>query len=248
MRTLITGTTSGIGRAIALRTLADGHDVIAVNRRGLDESELLAGASHFTLDISDPAAVRKLLVDLMKRGELPEIFMLNAGVNAPDNVSLFDCEVFRRVMEINLMGTMTFVGAASELGLKNRRFIAFSSTTSIVPNPGHIGYFLAKKGLYDAFRLLHQTIPHNDYKVAVLGPIHSNIMRNSPPLTGLNNTIFKLLAVSSEKAAEAIVALTRSHRRVLYFPLRSVVFYWCVRVVLFFLPALYTGARTRGRG
>lgn len=248
MRTLITGTTSGIGRAIALQTLADGHDVIAVNRRSLDESESLDGARHFTLDISDPSAVRQLFADLLEHGDLPEVFMLNAGINMPDNLSRFDIDVFRHVMEIDLMGAMSFVGAASELGLKNRRFVAFSSTTIIVPNPGHIGYFLAKKGLYDAFRLLRKTDAQNDYKVAVLGPIHSNIMRDSPPLIGLNKTIFRLLAASSEKAAEAIVAFSRSHRRALYFPFKAVAFYWCVRIVLFFLPALYAGSRTRGRG
>jgi len=223
--------------------LAGGDAVIAVNRRVVGDSEQLAGASHVTVDIADIDAVKELLANLEASKSLPDVFMLNAGINVPDNTGRFDFATFRRIMDVDLMGGLTFVGAAADLGLRNRTFVSFSSTSNIVPNPGHIGYFLAKKGLYDAFRLLRQTNPDNEYKVAVLGPVHSNIMRDSPPLDGLKKKIFEFLAVSSEEAAAAMVAFAKSQRRVLNYPLAAVAFYHFVRFVLFFVPSLYSGTR-----
>ncbi len=246
MRILITGTTSGIGRAVAKQFLTNGDSVIAVNRRDLSDSETLPGASHLRLNISDPATVKELLSSLESSDSLPDIFILNAGINVPDNVGRFDFATFQRVMDVDLMGALTFVGAAADLSLRNRTFVALSSTSNIVPNPGHIGYYLAKKGLYDAFGLLRKTNPDNEYKVAVLGPVHSNIMRDSPPLDGLKKKIFDFLAVSSEEAAAAMVAFAKSRRRALNYPLAAVAFYHFVRFVLFFMPTLYSGTRSGG--
>src|SRR5690242_5597483 len=80
---LVTGATSGIGRAVAFRLAADGADVIAVGRdetRGAEvvgEIAALGGRARFVAaDISDPDSIRALTRHV---GEV-DILVNNAGL------------------------------------------------------------------------------------------------------------------------------------------------------------------------
>jgi NAD(P)-dependent dehydrogenase (short-subunit alcohol dehydrogenase family) len=243
-RVLITGTSSGIGAELFKRYLAQGIEVIAVNRRD-PTGEASAKARFYRLDICDADAVLALLRGLEAENLLPDVFILNAGINKPDNVDRFDFRTYQEVMDIDLRGTMTFLGAAAALGLKGRSFVGLSSTSNIIANPGNLGYYLSKCAVKSAFDVMRKADPANRYKTVILGPVHTSIMRYSAPLTGLKKAIFDALAVSAGEAAVAIMRFVPSPRATLYFTLRSVLFYYLMRAVLLVFPGLYGGSRKR---
>lgn len=220
-----------------------GVRVIAVNRRSDPQLEKECPAKYVQADICDPLAVRNLLETLDREGIRPELMVLNAGINRADNVERFDYGTFHEVMRINLDGVLTFVSAAHALGWKGCTFAAMSSTSNIIPNPGHVAYALSKKALKEAFSLLAKNDPENTYKTVVLGPVYTNISAGYAPLQGVQKKIFDALAVSSEEAASKCLRFFGGSRSVFPYPFRAIAFYYSVRVLLCIFPGLYKGTR-----
>ncbi len=74
---LITGATSGIGRALKDRLLAEGHELIIVSRTGAKNK---AGVTAYACDLSDPHAVVALCSNLKARHPDISIIINNAAV------------------------------------------------------------------------------------------------------------------------------------------------------------------------
>lgn len=239
---LITGTTSGMGLSLMKHYLALGRRVIAVNRREVPHlRETYPQVRWECLDITSPEAVTECLRDLQRQGFLPGTFILNAGINRVDNLEGLDFATLKQVMDVNFFGVMTFVAAIRELRLTGVRILAMSSTSNLVANPAHIGYYLSKLSLKESFRLLQERDTENTYKAVVLGPVHTNIMAGYPGPQGLQGKIFDALAVSSETAATRVAQFIEGTRPVLYYPMTAWGFYEIVRFALKFFPRLYRG-------
>lgn len=239
MRILITGTTSGLGKAFAQYYLKQGHEVIAVNRR--ESTETRNGQMCHVLDITDRNKVLALLELLKDSQTIPDIFILNAGINRPDHTVRFDFDTYHTSLETNLMGVMTFVAAIQDLQLKSKKVVCVSSTSNIVPNPGHMGYYISKLALHETFKLLRRRDAQNDYKTIILGPVHTNIMSGYAGPQGIQGKIFDILAVSAETAALACTEFISSSRKVFYYTKPACLFYWAVRMLLKVMPGLYVG-------
>lgn len=240
---LVTGTTSGLGRSLLKLYCEQGGRVISVNRsENVDLVAEFPSANFQVLDITDLAAVRELLETLRRQSSVPDLFVLNAGINLPDNVETFDHASFKTVMETNLFGVMTFISAIHTLGFQNRVIAAISSMSNIIPNPGHLAYSLSKWSLHWLFRMMKsQDGLRNEYKAVVLGPIRTNIMRNYPAPTGLQCKILEQLLVPSHVAARACMKMFSGEKRLLHYPVRSWIFYSIVKWILRFWPSLYRG-------
>lgn len=241
-RILITGTSSGLGRGFLDHYTRAGARVISANRR-LDRD--LAGryptARFEVLDIADPAAVEDLLRQLEADGDAPDLFVLNAGINQPDNVAGLDYAAYHEVMRTNLDGVMTFVGAVAKLGLVGRTIAGMSSTSNIVANPGHVAYHLSKVAIRKAFALLARNDRRNAYKSVVLGPVRTNIMARYPAPDGLQAKILSLMIVEVEPTVRACARFFASRRAVLYHPRWVCLAYLAIRTALAVIPGVYRG-------
>src|SRR6187431_3057630 len=107
---LITGTTSGIGRALMDHYVRLDVRVVSVNRRRDAELEARYPTVRFEcVDVRSAELVGDLVSRLCVSGELPELFILNAGINALDNDETFSLVDYRRVLDTNLYGVLNFV-------------------------------------------------------------------------------------------------------------------------------------------
>ncbi len=137
-RALVTGGGRGIGRAIAAGLTAAGARVSILGR---DEATLrgavAAGlaADYATCDVRDEASVAAAL-DQLSREPAFDIAIANAGAVETGPFMRSDNERFRRMLDINLIGTVNLFHATLPAMLEHRRgrLIAIASTA------GHRGY------------------------------------------------------------------------------------------------------------
>ena len=149
---LVTGATSGIGRAVALRLAADGATVIAVGRsaqRGEDvvaAIERAGGQARFvSADISDPKAVQALAEDA---GEV-DILVNNAGLAWWGPTDQLAVEDFDALFATNVRGPF-FLVAAFAPGMARRgegSIVNLGSMAGSVGLPGSAAYGATKAAL-----------------------------------------------------------------------------------------------------
>lgn len=145
---LVSGGTSGIGRAVAQSFVTAGADVVAA---GLPAGqEALNGVRTEVLDVADHDSVRRL-VDGMPQ---LDILVNAAGIIRRDDE--FDAEVFSHVLDINLAGTMRLCQAAkAKLSRRgNGAIVNLASMLSFFGAPRAPGYSASKGGVSQLTRSL----------------------------------------------------------------------------------------------
>lgn len=111
---LVTGATSGIGRAAAELLAARGHRVVATGRRPEILRRLAAqGHETLTLDVTDPhsiAAAREE-IELRTEGRGLDVLVNCAGVSSPGPLEFVSDDELRRQFDVNVFGLMAMTRA-----------------------------------------------------------------------------------------------------------------------------------------
>jgi 3-oxoacyl-[acyl-carrier protein] reductase len=150
---LVTGSTRGIGRAIA-ETLADcGARVAVVGRDAGKAAEVAAQISPeargFGCDVADVASVTALVAAVEAEFGSLDILVNNAGLTR-DNIMLrLKDDDWDAVIDANLRGAFASIRAATRGMMKRRwgRIINISSVVGLVGNKGQSNYAASKAGL-----------------------------------------------------------------------------------------------------
>jgi 3-oxoacyl-[acyl-carrier protein] reductase len=150
---LVTGSTRGIGRAIA-ETLAGAGAQVAVVGRDLPRAEAAAaeighGAKGFACDVSDTAQVSALVADVEAAFGTLDILVNNAGLTKDNVIMRLKDEDWDAVLDANLRGAFASIRAASRGMMKRRsgRIINISSVVGVIGNRGQANYAASKAGL-----------------------------------------------------------------------------------------------------
>jgi glucose 1-dehydrogenase len=165
-RALVTGASSGIGRATAIRLASDGASVV-VNYRGspedaaavVEEIEAAGGrAVAAEGDVSQEEEVRALFEQAGEAlGGAVDLLVNNAGVEAPYELSGMPLDEWNRVLSVNLTGpflcSREFVRALPG-DHEPAAIVMMSSVHEVIPWPSYSHYCASKGGL----KLFSQTI------------------------------------------------------------------------------------------
>jgi NAD(P)-dependent dehydrogenase (short-subunit alcohol dehydrogenase family) len=246
---LITGTTSGVGRALLDHYVSTGARVISVNRRRVLELEADYPTVRFEcVDVRASQAVHELVNDLAASEQLPNVFILNAGINRVDNDESFQLEAYRSVVETNLYGVLNFVQPLTQLkrGRVPRHLVAVSSMARYVGNPYALGYTTSKQALTECFDVWSKMYAGTDlvFQRVMLGPVHTAIytMANDFPswMVGLKEAF----SASPEATARAISGFARSSKPTLFYPRRAVALYLGMGLGRSLIPGFFRGRKT----
>ncbi len=152
MRTwLITGCSSGFGKAIAAAALADGHRVAATARKPDDVAELVAPydgsqALALRLDVTDPDQTATAVESVRRHFGSIDVLVNNAGISYFGGVEESDEHAVRRLFEINFFGLMRMTNAVLP-HMREQRAGTIVNMASIAGLNGFasVGYYSASK-------------------------------------------------------------------------------------------------------
>jgi len=157
-RALITGSTSGIGLAIAHQLAAEGVDIVLHGLSSEDEGQTLVQAfldqysvsvSYFKADISDPSQIADLFDRVQKEVGPVSILVNNAGIQFTSPIEAFPVEQWDKIIAVNLSSafhaTQQVIPFMVEQGWG--RIINIASVHGLVASVNKAAYCAAKHGL-----------------------------------------------------------------------------------------------------
>lgn len=239
---IITGASSGIGRAIALELSYRGVSVMLASRT---EENLIAVrqeiennggvASHFVIDVRDESLCRELVETTCKRFQKIDYLINNAGISMRANFSDVDMAVLRQVMDTNFWGSVYCARYALPHILQTGgSIVGISSICGVTPLPGRSGYSASKHaldGFLESLRLenrktgLHIMLVHPGYTSSNIRRVALNNIGEPHDESHLDEE--KLM--SSEKVAREVVAGIASKRRDVVLTLEGRIITWIYR-------------------
>jgi ketoreductase RED2 len=161
---IVTGSSSGIGEAIARRLAALGASVVVNSASSVEAgrevaSGLGANSIYVQADIADKASGQRLIDETLSRFGRLDILVNNAGwttaVPQPDLDALTD-EIFARTFQVNVTGTWLLTKAAMPHLKKSEdgNVLSVTSVAGVRPVGSSIAYSMSKAALNHMTRLL----------------------------------------------------------------------------------------------
>ncbi len=174
---LVTGGTSGIGRALAVAFHGRGNQVIVAGRRQEMLDELMRahpGLACIPLDVDDPAATDRFAAAVRERFPGLNVLFANAGISraedmAADGWTTADAEA---VVATNILGTLRVTAALLPL-LKRRTdatIMATSSNLAFIPRSDFPTYCASKAFLHSWLQSLRHQLRRVPVEVLELSP------------------------------------------------------------------------------
>ena len=149
---LVTGSTRGIGRAIASTLAACGARVAVVGRDKAKADAVALetpGAVGFACDVTRPADILALVDSVEKEFGALDILVNNAGITKDNLMLRIKDEDWDVVLDSNLRSAFLAIRAASRGMMKRRwgRIVNISSVVGLMGNKGQTNYAASKAGL-----------------------------------------------------------------------------------------------------
>jgi 3-oxoacyl-[acyl-carrier protein] reductase len=172
---LVTGSTRGIGNAIA-KTLVDCNAKVAVAGRDAARAKEVAtaigAANGYACDIADPDSVEKLVADVEKELGSVDILVNNAGLTKDNLIMRLKNEDWDTVLDANLRGAFVAIRAASRGMMKRRwgRIINIASVVGLVGNKGQSNYAASKAGLIGLTKSVAKELASRNILANVVAP------------------------------------------------------------------------------
>ena len=183
-RALVTGSSRGIGRAIALRLAKDGFAVTAHCRSGIDEARQVSSAV-LQFDVRDRATAKATLeADVAKNGPYYAI-VINAGVARDNTFAALSDEDWDEVLDTSLDGFYNVMRPLVMPMVRARqggRIVVLSSVSGVMGNRGQVNYSAAKAGLAGAAKALAVELASRKITVNCVapGPIATDMIAEAP--------------------------------------------------------------------
>lgn len=223
---LITGGSSGIGKAAAVELHAQGAKVI-LQARGAEK--LMAAAheidplgnrvSYYVTDLTDEVAVEASAAEIIKNEGLPDVVINSAGAGEWLSFKEANLSHFTNTMNSPYLATAltckVFYDRMQKRGTGH--FIIINSAMAYFSFPGAVGYTTARWAMLGFARSLQADLYNTNFKVSMiaLGKVDSPYFTNNPISEERIPKIANwLVPTMSQKAAGEVVAKNVSSQKV----------------------------------
>ena len=187
-KALVTGASTGIGRAIAL-SLGDAGADVAINYvSGEDKAEALAAeirgkgsrALALRADVSDESQVRAMFGSMLKELGTIDILVNNAGLQQDAPFHELTLAQWNKVLAVNLTGQFLCAreavrefmrrGVRPEVSCSAGKILCVSSVHEVIPWAGHVNYAASKGGVMLMMKSLAQEVAPQRIRVNSISP------------------------------------------------------------------------------
>lgn len=172
-RAVVTGASSGIGAATVELLRSRGWGVVAVARRAERLAELAerTGAEVVVADITSDDDVARLVETVLTGGPVDALVNNAGGALGVDRVADADLDLWRRMYELNVLGTVRVVqGFLPALRESEGDVVVVTSTAAYEPYEGGGGYVAAKHAERVAARTLRLELVGEPLRVIEIAP------------------------------------------------------------------------------
>ena len=173
---LVTGSTRGIGRAIAETLAGAGARVAIVGRNVVRAEEVAAtignGAAGFGCDVGDIASVNTLVESVEKAFGTIDILVNNAGLTRDNILFRLKDDDWDAVLDANLRGAFVAIRAVARGMMKRRwgRIINMASVVGITGNKGQANYAASKAGLIGLTKSVAKELASRNILINAVAP------------------------------------------------------------------------------
>ena len=217
---LVTGSSRGIGRAIALRAAADGFDVVVHCRSKRDEAEAVAAeikskgrqSRVLQFDVSDRAACAEALAaDIGAHGAYYGV-VHNAGIHSDAAFPAMTAEQWDGVIRTNLDSFYNVLQPLIMPMVRRRapgRIVTLASVSGLVGNRGQVNYSAAKAGVIGATKALAVELAKRNITVNCVAPglIGTDMVDENVPMEEILKAIPAQRAGTADEVAAAVTFL-----------------------------------------
>ena len=218
---IVTGSSSGIGEAVARRLAEDGVRVVVNSVRSVEAGQQLAeslpGAIYLQADVSVENQAKELVSRTIEEFGRLDVLVNNAGATRriphPDLAAVTP-EVWREILDLNVIGTwQTAVAAIPHLRESGAGCIVnVSSVAGSRPVGSSIPYAVSKAAIEHMTRLLANTVgPEVRVNAVAPGLIETPWTKDFTEIAAMTKKLTPLKRVGlPEDVAEAVVGLANS--------------------------------------
>lgn len=170
---LVTGCSTGIGRALVRELRARGHRPFATARKLESIAELGAeGIETLQLDVVDGASIERAVGAVRERAGRLDVLVNNAGQNVFGPILEVPLAEVRSVFETNVMGLLAVTQAVFPLMVEQRsgRIVNVGSVVGLLPTPFAAGYCATKSAVHMLSEVLRMEVAPFGIDVVVVQP------------------------------------------------------------------------------
>ena len=171
----ITGASSGIGKALAIKFANEGWQVAASARRENLLQKLhdsYANIIPFNLNVKDENAAKNTFQNIIEKFTSIDISVFCTGMHDPDAEKKLNSEKIREIMETNFFGTLNCIMAVNDYFRKKEdgHISIVSSVAGYRGLPAASGYCASKSALTSLAESLYFDFKRHNVRVSLISP------------------------------------------------------------------------------
>ena len=214
----ITGASSGIGRALAIKFANEGWLVAASARRENLLQELgqeNENIHSFPLDVTNLDQCKTVFKEIVEKFKNIEICVFGTGIHDPKSEKEFNLEKIRKIMEVNYFGTMNSINSVYSFynNKKSGQISIISSVAGYRGLPAAGAYCASKSALTSFAESLHFEMKRKNVRVSLVSP---GFIKT--PMTDQNDFPMPLIKPPEFAAEQIYTGLVKKKSFEIHFP------------------------------
>ena len=215
----ITGASSGIGKALAIKFASEGWHVAASARRENLLQELNKENPNilsFPLDVTDGPQCKKIFNNIVEKFQTIDICVFCTGIHDPQSEKKISEEKIREIMEVNFFGTLNCIMAVNNY-FREKQSGHISLVSSIAGYrgfPAASGYCASKAALTSLAESLYFDFKRYNVRVSLISP---GFIKT--PMTDKNKFPMPMIKSAEYAAEKMFLGLTKKNAFEIHFPL-----------------------------